>query len=646
MRILRPLSLALILLAGCLGDRQETIELQPLVARSPQDLVKLQEDYTLDIYPFFDEYCFSCHGVRKKEAAIDLRAATSVSDIGSNYEVWNRVRTMLETGQMPPADERQPTQFDRDDIAGFIEDELDASIRATRPDPGRVTARRLNRQEYENTVWDLLGVRAETAKTFPVDDSGYGFDNIGDVLSLSPLLMEKYLASAEEVAAAVVKHETELVEEKEKTFRVFVCGHAAGQHAPGCAKAILRDLGTRAYRRPVTKTEVRDLAALVTMVEQDGGRFEEGIQLAIEAILVSPNFLFRIEGNRDAEADALRFIDDYELASRLSYFLWSSMPDKELFTLASAGTLREPEVLRGQVARMVGDDKASRFVENFAGQWLELRNLELVDRDDDLFPEFNRELRDAMRKESELYFDAVLRENRSILDFLQSDFTFVNQRLAEHYGIAGIEGKEHRRIPVDGAQRGGVLTHASVLTLTSYPMRTSPVIRGAWVLQNILGTPPPPPPPDVPKLEDDPQKLIGTIREQLEQHRTNPTCASCHSRIDPLGFGLENYDAIGRWRTREREHPVDSSGVLPTGQSFDGSAELRAILVSQPGDFARSFTEKMLTYALGRGVEPYDRPVVSQIVERVAGNEYRFHALINEIVLSVPFNMRRGEGKA
>ncbi len=635
----------LLAIAGC-GGGEPGIQLQPQSARSDEALAQQQDEYTGNIYPFFEEYCFSCHGIRKNEAGIDLRAATSVLEIGQKEDTWRRVLTMIETGQMPPADERQPTQFDRDDIAGFIEAELDASIRAMQPDPGRVTARRLNRQEYEYTILDLLGVETRVARSFPVDDSGYGFDNIGDVLSISPLLMEKYMTAAEEVASAAMERDrAPPADGVEAAPKILVCGHAPGMHRTGCAKTIIRDFAARAYRRPVTGAEVRKLTELVRLVEREGGSVEEGIQLAIETVLLSPKFLFRIEHDqRPHDPDYLRYVNDYELASRLSYFLWSSMPDEELFRLASEGALRDPKVLSAQVTRMIGDEKAWRFVENFAGQWLQLRNLDLVKPDRDLFPKFSRDLRNAMRKESEMFFDAMLREDRNLLEFLSADFTFVNEPLATHYGIEGIEGKDHKRIAVDGVQRGGVLTQASVLTLTSYPTRTSPVIRGAWVLENILGTAPPPPPPDVPTLQDNPEKLTGTLREQLEAHRQNATCASCHSRIDPLGFGLENYDAIGAWRTLEREFPVDSSGTLPSGHSFEGSADLRAILKGEPGDFVRCFTEKVLTYALGRGVEPFDRPVVAGIVDRVENDEYRFHTLIREVVASVPFQMRRGEG--
>ncbi|MBN4046743.1 DUF1592 domain-containing protein [bacterium AH-315-P07] len=640
------IAIGVTILAGCQGS-PNSVELRPALHREAHELALQQEDFEGDIYPFFEEFCFSCHDADGNKGGINLEDATLVSSIGRDESKWERVLTMLESGQMPPAKKRQPSDDDRREIAGFIEEELDAAIRAMRPDPGRVTARRLNRQEYDNTIRDLLGTDSRPSAAFPVDDSGYGFDNNGDVLSLSPSLLEKYLSAAEELVAEAVARELAPSETSDKTTRfIFICGHDTGDHLPGCANVILWRFAARAYRRPVAENEVRDLHRLVTMVRRGGGSFEEGIELAIDAVLVSPKFLYRIEqDDNPRDPGVLRYVNDFELASRLSYFLWSTMPDDELFDLARAGTLRNPDILMKQVARMLADEKSEKLVTNFAGQWLELRNLSLAHRDRNLFPEFNGELRRAMERESYLFFAAILNENRSILSFLDSDFTFVNERLAKHYGIEGIEGKEHQRIRLNNDQRGGILTQASVLTLTSFPTRTSPVVRGAWILENILGTPPPPPPEDVPQLKVDSKKEAGTIREQFERHRADASCASCHKRIDPLGFGLENYNAIGKWRTEERGIPVDSSGVLPGGISFSGSAQLRDILFDDPDNFIRCFTEKMLTYALGRGVESFDRPVIAAIEEQIAMDDYRLQSLIREIVLSVPFQMRRGEGE-
>ena len=644
-RFIPIVCLFIALVAGC-GGGQPNIELRPALMRSADQLALQQHDYEGDIYPFFEDFCFTCHGPGDPESGIDLESATHISAIGKDNRTWERVLNMLESGQMPPDDERQPTDFDRKDVAQFIETELDTAIRAMNPDPGRVTARRLNRQEYDNSVRDLLGIVSNPSRAFPVDDSGYGFDNNGDTLTLSPLLMEKYLTAAENIVGAVLARELTPPEDgTEAPSRfLFTCGHNPEDHARGCSNAILRPLASRAYRRPVTSSEIRDLEKLVNMVQQDGDTFENGIALAVQAILVSPNFLFRIEG-RDTTAN-VHYVNDFELASRLSYFLWSSMPDDTLFDKAREGNLRDPEILSAEVTRMIADDRADEFVANFAGQWLQLRNLDTISIDRDLYPEFNRDLRNAMRQESLLFFETVLRENQSILNFLDSDFTFLNEQLARHYGIDNVADNEHQRVTLADSRRGGVLTHASVLTLTSFPTRTSPVVRGAWILENILGTPPPPPPDDIPKIEDNPQKLLGTFRERLDQHRADPSCASCHARIDPLGFGLENYDPIGRWRSTERGAVLDSSGILPSGESFQNWTELKQILTNNPDDFIRSFTEKMLTYALGRGVETFDRPVVAGIEDTLASDDYRFHSLIREIVLSVPFQMRRSEGES
>jgi hypothetical protein len=361
-------------------------------------------------------------------------------------------------------------------------------------------------------------------------------------------------------------------------------------------------------------------------------------------MLVSPNFLFRIERDPDPRnPELVHEVSPFELASRVSYFLWSSMPDDELLTLAESGKLRNPRVLEAQVDRMLADPRASAFAANFAGQWLETRNLDAVKPDPDKFKEWNPELRDAMKTETTMFFEHVLRENRPVTDFLNADYTFLNERLATHYGIEGVTGSEFRRVALKTDRRGGVLSQGAVLTVSSYPTRTSPVIRGKYVLQNLLGMPPPPPPADVPLLEESAGAESKSVREQLEVHRANPTCASCHRNMDPLGFGLENYDAIGRWRDADGEFPVDASGTLPSGQPFTTAGEMRALLLLQLPQFSRALTEKMLTYALRRGLKPYDRRTVESIHRAVADDGYHFRTLVHQIVKSLPFQARRGE---
>ncbi len=384
--------------------------------------------------------------------------------------------------------------------------------------------------------------------------------------------------------------------------------------------------------------------AIVSRAEQRGRTFEQGIALAVQAILVSPDFLFRIEKDRNLRrADASYLISPHELASRLSYFLWSSMPDDELLHLADQGMLRNPAVLTAQVRRMLKSEKARALVENFAGQWLEIRRLESVQPDRDRFPDFDDYLRNSMLKETELFFQNIIQEDRNILDFIGGKHTFLNERLARHYGIKGVTGPEFRKVDLNGSGRSGILTQASVLTVSSYGNRTSPVLRGKWILENLLNTPPPPPLANVPPLDETAIGSKASLRQQLEQHRLNPVCASCHARMDPLGFSLENYDAVGAWRTQDGKFPIDPSGALPDGRSFKGTEDLIGILKTERNAFTEALTEKLLTYALGRGVERHDRATVKKIAANVAANQYRFSNLVLEIVKSLPFQRRRGE---
>jgi hypothetical protein len=386
------------------------------------------------------------------------------------------------------------------------------------------------------------------------------------------------------------------------------------------------------------------LLKFVALARSRGETTEQGIQLAIQAMLVTPQFLFRIERDPNpADAQDVHRIPDVELASRLSYFLWSSMPDDEMLGLAEAGKLHEPAVLDAQVKRMMADRRAAAFASNFAGQWLEIRNLDVVKPDPDKFPEWGPELRDAMKTETRMFFEYVLREDRPLSDFIDAKYTFLNARLAKFYGIPGVTGPDFRRVELTTGQRGGLLSQASVLTVSSYPTRTSVVLRGKYVLNNILGSEIPPPPPDVPPLDESAVGTLMSLRQQMEKHRADPMCASCHNKMDPLGFGLENYNAIGKWRTEDGKFPVDSSGALPNGKTFKTPDEMRALLMAGLPQFSRCLTEKMLTYALGRGLKPYDRPTVNGINRDMAAGGYRFQSLIFDIVHSAPFQMGRGE---
>ncbi len=724
------------------------------------------------VRPVFTQTCSQCHNAQLASAGLNVTALSANSMIQNRAE-WEKILRRVRTGEMPPPDVTRPPDAQMNAFVNFVQSEFDRADASVKPDPGRVTAHRLNRNEYSNTIRDLLGVNFRAEKYFPTDDSGDGFDNIGEVLTVSPVLMEKYMSAAERIADWAISTEippkpitveyaskdkritrvdrstieaahrvdfagdytlrfglpgerakdakpvtlgfwmdgkllhsmqvetkpsglvyfdpyseeemhlylpagdhvfragfidddfvkglsdkdlynnkqnkffnsivfigpTASTLEKESRKKILICNPDSGR---ACVQKIVSTLARRAYRRPVTSGEVASLLHFVDLAKSDGQTTEQGIQLALQAILVSPNFLFHIE--RDAaptDPTKVHQVSEFELASRLSYFLWSSMPDDELLNLAEAGKLRG--ALDARVKRMLADPRSAALASNFAGQWLETRNLDFISPDPKKFPEWNPELRDAMKTETTMFFEYMLRENRPISEFLDAKYTFLNERLAKHYGIAGVTGPEFRRVDLATDQRGGVLSQAGVLTVSSYPTRTSPVIRGKYVLQNILGTPPPPPPPDVPVLDEAAVGTLGSMRQQLEKHRNDPTCASCHGRMDPLGFGLENYDAIGKWRTMDGKFPVDSSGTLPDGKTFSSPAEMRAILMSQLPQFSRTLIEKMLTYSLGRGLKTYDGRTVDNMNRELGASGYRFQALIQQIVLSVPFQSRRGE---
>jgi hypothetical protein len=594
-------------------------------------------DFARDVAPLLAKYCTTCHGGAKPKGKLALDQFKDQDAALKNLKVWEDVADNLRSGDMPPPDKPRPSEAELEKVNAWL-DRFVFKQQAAKRDPGRVTLRRLNRAEYNNTVRDLLGVDFRPADDFPSDDVGYGFDNIGDVLSLSPLLLEKYLAASEQVVEKAFASE-------EARKRALATRTDALAKKPGPTREILRTFAERAYRRPVAADELRRLLRLAEAGQRTGGSPEAGLKLAMQAVLVSPHFLFRVEADPGpGDPDGVRTLNDWELASRLSYFLWSSMPDEELFEHARKGTLRKDGNLEAQVRRMLKDDRSRALVENFAGQWLQLRNLKDFAPDPGLSPDFDEKLRQAMRRETELFFGHVMREDRSVLEFLDADYTFLNERLAKHYGIPGVEGEEFGRVELKDRTRGGLLTQASVLSVTSNPTRTSPVKRGKWILENILGTPPKDPPPGVPELKEGEQaQLTGSLRQRMEQHRANPNCAACHQSMDALGFGFENFDAIGAWRTQEGKHAIDPSGTLPNGQSFKGPAELKALLKARGDAFARCLTDKLLTYALGRGTERTDRVFVEEIAREAAGEKYPFSSLVIGIVKSDPFQKRRGK---
>ena len=726
--------------------------------------------FQTEMWPIFEKYCVDCHSGEKAKADVDLTQFGTDTKLYEERSFWELVSELVVEREMPPDNKPQPTENERIALLTAIEAGLAELDCETDARPGRVTARRLNRNEYNNTIRDLMLVDLAPADGFPADEVGYGFDNIGDVLTLSPIQMERYLDAAVEITEAAIRtdipswppeerHQGEdfisasddvrpdrdrylgLFREGEGWMRVEVekpavyrlrirsFGDQAGPEAPRmsvsvngdrvteidvpvtsdepqideievtlpagrpkiavgylnnfnsngdrnlfvdyidvigpldapkpdipashakwiperpapgtelrAARGILRRFATQAYRRPVTEQEVRDLSRFAEMALADGESFESAIQLAMQAGLTSPKFLFRWELDPDDASGLTRELDQYEIASRLSYFLWNSMPDAELFRAAAAGELSAPETLLAQSRRMIDDPRSAAFFSNFVGQWLQIRNLETHEPDPERFPDYDAALANDMRRETELFFESIARDDRSVLDILSANFTFINERLARHYGMPGIEGEQFRRISLPaGSPRRGALTHASIMTLTSNPTRTSPVIRGKWVLEQILGTPPPPPPPGVPELEEDEESVSSaSLRQRLEIHRSKPDCRGCHDKMDPIGFAFENFDAIGRWRDLDGKFSIDPAGELPTGESFNGPADLLGILQGKE-TFLRSLTEKTLTYALGRGLEYYDQCAVDKIVDRLKLGEYRYSVLIEGILLSEPF---------
>jgi hypothetical protein len=745
-------------------------------------------------------YCDTCHFGPKARAGVNLESL-DLANLDSNGALWEKVLRKLRSREMPPPGAPRPDAATYEVLVKAIEGERDR-LADVRPNPGRPTLHRLNRAEYANAIHDLLALDIDVADLLPADDSGYGFDNIGDVLTVSPSLLEKYLAAAGKISRQAVgdtamspayqsytlraalkqddrmsevmplgsrggtaiqhrfpvdgeyeisvslqrdradaiisngrvrKLDLRLDDERLELFtiepsknerlsfgageeadarlkvrvpikagmrtvvatflkdslvqegiifksradavqghfegvggitiagpfsvqgpgatpsrdKIFVCHPSAAAEEEACAEKIITGLAHRAYRRPVTADDLPQLVALYRQGAATGG-FETGIRLAMQKILVSPEFIFRVELDPlDAARGTVHRITDVELASRLSFFLWSTIPDEELLAVAERGELSKPEVLERQVRRMITDPRSESLVKNFAGQWLFLRNIAGIQPDSTAFPNFDENLREALRRETELVLDSTLREDLSVASLLTTDYTFLNQRLAEHYGINGIYGSEFRRVAVTDPKRQGLLGHASLMTVTSYPDRTAPTIRGKWVLEQLLGTPPPPPPPNVPALKEDSAVRVLTMRQRMEEHRASPQCAVCHRIMDPIGFALENFDGVGRWRDVDGEGgttAIDSSGVLPDGTEFDGPTGLRDILVAKRSLFVETFTERLLTYALGRGTEQYDAPVIRRIVRDAASTDYRWSSIILGIVKSKPFQMSQSRG--
>jgi mono/diheme cytochrome c family protein len=594
---------------------------------------EMQAQYEKEIRPLLQTYCGKCHGQGPGAGGVSIAAWKDLAALQKDQARGRKAVTQIRERSMPPNGSPHPSEPERDRLVQWLSHALDNAPESLIPkNPGRTLIHRLSRTEYNNTLRDLLGLASTSrpADTFPADGGGGGgFDNDANTMYIPPILMERYLEAAG-LALAEAK--------RDRIFRVLP---GRGVSEAAAAKRNIAAFLPRAYRRPAQPGEVEKLTALYTAARKRGQTFENAVKFALKAALVSPNFLFRVEADRPGATGPYP-LGDYELASRLSYFLWASMPDDQLFRLAAEKKLSDPVMLDRQVRRMLLSPKARDMADSFASQWLRVRDLTTTRRPDPgKFPAYTDALRDAMAEEPVEFFAGMIRENRPVLDLLDSDYTYVNADLAKLYGISGITGPEFRKVALADRKRGGVLTMASVLTITSYPQRTSPVLRGKWVLENILGAPAPPPPPDAGGLPaDDAPKEGLTFRQRLEKHRDKPQCASCHSRMDPIGFGLENFDGIGQWRTEIAGRPVDSAGVLATGEQFSGPVELKKLMLARKDAFVRNLVEKMLSYALGRGLESYDIPAVRKIADAVARDGYRSQTLVREIVRSYPFRYR------
>ena len=624
------------------GFRVLLAQWNELSVAEPTESDKLDLAFQEKVRPFLNNYCLDCHGGDEPEGGLSLETFEHASEVATTgRKQWKQVYDRLLAGTMPPPEQERPP----DEEASFTRQWIDTALATIEltgdPDPGHETIRRLNRSEYQNTLRDLLATDFQAADQFPSDDVGAS----GDALSLAPLQMEKYVNVAEKIVAQAVELSDGQPKYPDVYRRIFVATVGENLTREEASRQIVTKLVSRAYRRPATPQEVERFMEIVVNAHEESGSFEDSIGAVLKTILVSPHFLFKVELDPyPDDPKAVRELNNYELATRLSYFLWSSMPDDELTEHARDGTLRSN--LEAEALRMLRDPKAEALTNDFASHWLQLSKLETIAPDKQLFPEFDEPLRSAMRTETQMFFTAIVREDRSLMDFVETDFTFLDGRLARHYGISDVEGNEFRRVALGEAPRGGLLTQASILTLTSNPDRTSPVKRGKWILENILGSPPPAPPPGVAELPEAGDAAASlSLRERLELHRQNRTCAACHEKMDPLGFAFENYDAIGRWRTEE-DVPTDVSGLLPGGQEFDGPKQLKAILRSQlKEELIRCVTEKMLSYALGRELEYFDEPTLRQITEALAENDYRFSTLVVKIVSSDPFLKRRGKRK-
>jgi hypothetical protein len=612
-------------------------------------------DFKATIAPLLDKYCTDCHGgdSPKNNLSLEFAGEPEVKrQLQQDPKVFEHVAERIRAGEMPPAKKKvQPSEAEREILLTWVDQEL-TSVLGSRPFGQVARVRRLTRVEYANTVRDLFYFDDFKAEDLPPDDIGYGFNNIADLLTVSTSHLESYLSIAELAIAQLDKTAKVSTNwaEKDGTYSepdsgVFLpIAHVrlGFNNNQTRVRLVLEKFLPRAYRRPVAPEEIDKVMEFARLsLTQEGESFvrPKSAYATLRAALCSPYFLYRVEND---PTNGVAPINEYELASRLSYFLWSSMPDDQLFSLAETNQLRANQ--EAQVRRMLKDPKARALTENFAEQWLHLGGLKKAAPDPKLFPDFNDQLRQDMREETQRFVSNIIKEDRSIMEFLNADYSFLNERLARHYGIPGVSGDEFRLVRFDKQQpRGGILTQGSILTLSSPPTRTSPVKRGVWVLETLFNNPPSPPPADVPPLDEKRAAATGSVRHVLEMHRENAQCAGCHSRIDPYGLALENYNAIGVWRSKEGDHKIDSSGTMPDGAKFKNVAEFRTLLNSKQAKFRKAFVEKMLIFALGRGLEYADGPTVRAICSKVEQQGDRFSSVIMAIVESDVFQKRQAK---
>lgn len=586
-----------------------------------------------EVVPLVREFCWECHRGTKAKGGVDLAGQTNNVAFYRNPKVWETVVRSVEDRQMPPSQADLPTETQRLKLLEALQTLLDnPDPRFLVADPGAKSIHRLNRTEYNRTVQDLLGVTLSPADAFPADGGGgAGFDNNADTLYVPPILMERYLGAADDLLAAAPE---------ERLFPIRPAWYRTDRET---ARRNLMEFTRRAFRRPAEGTDVTRLMSLYDRTRRRGAASTTALKAAYKAVLVSPRFLFRVEQERNQ--DAPWRVDAYELASRLSYFLWSSMPDDELLRSAENQSLLSDSELERQVRRMLTDPKARVFAEQFTSQWLGTKTLHTTTHPDrQKFPQFTDALRDAMAAEPVEFVWSLIQDNASALRLLDADYTFANADLGRLYGLTNITATNLVRVSLPDRNRGGITGMAAVLTQTSYPLRTSPVLRGKWILEEVLGTPAPPPPPLVATLPPDDKVKEGlTFRQRLEEHRNKPQCASCHARLDPIGFALENFDAIGAWRDSIDGKPVDAKGVLTNGQSMEGPVQLKNALLARRDLFLRHLTEKLMAYALGRGLELHDISSTKEVLRKAASDDYRLTRLILEITRSYPFQWRRQE---